>query len=189
MIAAVVALILVSPLGVAGALCIGVALWLAGSFPWEDRRGFIRFNRDRYLYHRGKLATGAGFQAIGNPGSPTGTTALRFTTDSQPVRLVTTSADRGAPVGVRFTQPMDKYVSSNDVPTQVRYAGRRIFAVKQFDQTGIVIERQLPGVDIAADVSYGGGVQGPSWPMDPFTLCALMEPRDVRSVNPALGDQ
>ena len=83
------------------------------------------------------------------PGSPVGARDIRFATNTAAKREIPTNPN---PIGLRFTEPMQQTVTT--VPATVRYCGRWILRVEEFHKESIVIGAQLPGIQIAAEVSY-----------------------------------
>jgi hypothetical protein len=105
----------------------------------------------RYKLRSGGFGLNGSFGAVVLNTGPLGERALMFTTNTEPKRIVTT--DR-RPVGIRFIKPVEQEVSLSKLPSRVKKAGLTILCVDQFEEEGIVITMQRPGVDIRAEVSY-----------------------------------
>jgi hypothetical protein len=103
--------------------------------------------------HKSGMAT-LGAVVLG--GSPLSEPALMFTTNTEQRRLVKT--DQG-PVGVSFITPVEREISSSQVPCKLKRAGLTILRVDRFTDEGIVISNQHPGIGVRAEVSYGSPSQ------------------------------
>jgi hypothetical protein len=154
--AAVVAAAMIEPLGIGIALVIGVSLWAGSCLAQWLRPGSIAFARERVRFRlaarRGPSVAGH-LEAVATPGSALGSRAIRFVTDEQDRRLINTGQN-GKPVGIRFEAPVEQEVSASNLPVRMKAFGRTILCVDQFVAEGVVIVKQLPGVEVVAEVSY-----------------------------------
>jgi hypothetical protein len=140
----------------------GLALILLGILWWLVsvlKVRCIKFAWSRLVYRlRVRAGVHGALEAVVIPGSATGSRDLRFTTDTQEKRFIDTGERNTAPVGLRFLEPCQQLVTH--VPSEVRTCGRLVLRIEEFHEHGFIIGSQLPGVDVAAEVSYQGRKPG-----------------------------
>jgi hypothetical protein len=150
--AEIVAVIVPLPLGVALVAALGL-LALCLTVVDGIRSGNIAFlvAVARYKLHAHTPGLRGSLGAVLLDGGSLSEHALMFTTNADQRRVVKT--DR-APIGISFVTPVEQEISSSQVPCRVKKAGLTILRLDRFIDHGIVISKQLPGIEIRAEVSY-----------------------------------